>query len=216
MRISDFHNKDFPFVTIGIGHPHLVLQRIAAVGVLLLERGEPLRLEPLGRFSHGRGGLHLNSQVIQRARPCIRRSIEREIQAWFRDIEFRIPRFELHRLETKERAIETHGLVEARRVKGDVNLHTAAPFRADIGTRRLRVQHSAYRKASRSRSPAASARHRKNFPSRVTLTNPSRCSASRWCESVEAGMSSSSWISPTTMPSGCADRSSRTMLNRAS
>src|SRR5581483_1364314 len=48
------------------------------------------------------------------------------------------------------------------------------------------------------------------------MTRPSFLSLSRWCERVEFGISSSSCISPTTMPSGCAERSSCMMRRRAS
>ena len=55
--------------------------------------------------------------------------------------------------------------------------------------------------------------YRKKVLSRRTFTSSSFFNLSRWCESVEFGMSSSDWISPTTKPSGCAD-SSNCMIRR--
>jgi len=55
--------------------------------------------------------------------------------------------------------------------------------------------------------------YRKKVLSRRTFTSSSFFSLSRWCESVEFGMSNSDWISLTTNPSGCAD-SSNCMIRR--
>src|SRR5437667_10284411 len=91
-------------------------------------------------------------------RPGIRGCIQRQIQLRLGDIELRIARFELHRVEPEKGAIEADRLVETWRIERDMNFHDRAPFRADTGTRLLRVQHSVSRNASRSLRPTASAR----------------------------------------------------------
>src|ERR1022692_388554 len=53
-------------------------------------------------------------------------------------------------------------------------------------------------------------------PFAAHLHQSSFFSLSRWCDSVELGMSSSSPISPTTRPSGCADSSNCIMRRRGS
>src|SRR5204862_5433932 len=114
-----------------IRYPDLILQRIAAVRVLLFERGESLSLEPLRSLPDGCSRLHLNSQVIQRSDATIGRGIQCQIETRFCDVELRVAWLELDRLETEKRTIEANGLLEAWRVERDMNLHTAAPFTAD-------------------------------------------------------------------------------------
>jgi hypothetical protein len=58
--------------------------------------------------------------------------------------------------------------------------------------------------------------YRKKVLSRRTFTSSSFFNFSRWCESVEFGMSSADWISPTTRPSGCADNSNCMIRSRGS
>src|SRR5208283_1693537 len=55
----------------------------------------------------------------------------------------------------------------------------------------LRVQHSAYRKLSSCSRASTLAVYQRKVPSRRTLTNSSFFSFSRWCESVELGISNS-------------------------
>ena len=81
--------------------------------------------------------------MIQRARAVDALGcVEREIETRLDNVEFRVPRLELHRLETEERTIEPHGFVKPRRVQRNMNFHDRIPFRAETGTRLLRVQHS--------------------------------------------------------------------------
>ena len=58
--------------------------------------------------------------------------------------------------------------------------------------------------------------YRKKVLSRRTFTSSSFFNFSRWCESVEFGISSSDWILPATKPSGCADRSNCMIRSRGS
>ena len=78
------------------------------------------------------------------------------------------------------------------------------------------MQHSAYRNCNTDCSTSVFAEYRKNVLSRRTTTRSSFFSLSRWWESVECGMSSSDCMSPTTKPSGWADKRSCMMRNRAS
>src|SRR6267143_806410 len=96
--------------------------------------------------------------MVQRSRTSIRRGVERQVERRLGDVELRVPGFVLDGLDAEEGSVEADRLVELGRVEGDVHLHAVTPFRAETGTRPLRVQHSAYRNANRSRNPAASAR----------------------------------------------------------
>jgi hypothetical protein len=58
--------------------------------------------------------------------------------------------------------------------------------------------------------------YRKKVLSRRTFTSSSFFNLSRWCESVEFGISNSDWISPTTKPSGCAESSNCIIRRRGS
>src|SRR5208337_4310673 len=84
------------------------------------------------------------------------------------------------------------------------------------GTARLRVQHSSYKNPRTSRSASVFAVYQRNVPARRTETIPTCRSFSRWCDSVDAGIPSSSCNSPATIPVGCAERSNRTICNRGS
>jgi len=78
----------------------------------------------------------------------------------------------------------------------------------------LRVQHSAYKNPRSSCSASVFAVYQRYVPSRLTFTRSPFLSLSRWCDSVDAGMPSSSEISPGTMPPGCAESRRRIMRSR--
>ena len=96
--------------------------------------------------------------------------------------------------------------------------HDVAPYPQQTipaaRTARFRAQHSAKRNPSKRPERLRVRRIPRKVPSRRTLTRSSFLSLSRWCESVELGISSSLPISPTTMPSGCAESRSRIIRSR--
>ena len=65
-------------------------------------------------------------------------------------------------------------------------------------------------------SAAESAEYQRNVPSRRTATKSWFFNFSRWWDRVDAMMPSSFWISPTTIPSGCAESRRRMIRRRGS
>jgi len=59
--------EDLPRRAVGVAHPDLVLPRVAAGRVHLVERGQPGRHEPVLGPQHVRRSLHLDAGVVERA-----------------------------------------------------------------------------------------------------------------------------------------------------
>lgn len=56
---------DLPGLATGAVDPDLVLEGVAAGGVVLLKRGETCRLEAVGGGGHRLRGVHLDAKVVQ-------------------------------------------------------------------------------------------------------------------------------------------------------
>ena len=115
------HRIDLPCRAIRSVHPDLVLDGIAAGGVRLDIGGHPLCGQSLCLDRHLRGGVHLDAQVIDRAR-LTHPLDEHELEGRLPDGEVGVAGADLGRSGVEQRRVEGDGLVEV----GDVEreLHT--------------------------------------------------------------------------------------------
>src|SRR3954451_5946726 len=99
--------EDLPRGTVGITHPDLVLPRVAARRVHLLERGETSGDQSFLRRKHILCRADLEAGMVERAeRPSTLALCQREVDRRLRDGELRVTRLGLLRMGSEESLVE--------------------------------------------------------------------------------------------------------------
>lgn len=98
-----------PRLLTGAVHPHLVLQGVAARGVVLFASAQPCLAQPGGGCRDVLGGCHLDTEVVQAGVRALFSLDQNELERRLGDGEVRIAITELGRLGVEEFAVEGDG-----------------------------------------------------------------------------------------------------------
>jgi hypothetical protein len=107
-----------------VGDPDLVLARVAALGVHLVEGREAGLLEPQARGEHLVRRRHLDAAVVESAQVVAALALDQsEHDRRVAGLELRVARLDLRRLGVQEGAVERDRLLHVGNGQGEVWLH---------------------------------------------------------------------------------------------
>src|SRR3954469_12932846 len=108
--------EDLPRRAIGVVHPDLVLARVAAGRVHLVESRQSRLLQPQPGGEHVIGRSDLDPGVVERTKAAVGTVtlVESEVERGFGDFELRVAGLHLDRRSSKERLVERNRPRDAR------------------------------------------------------------------------------------------------------